>query len=67
MEFRVQRAAIFSNWKVFVDGNEVETDAPYFDVNTNNTYARGLTDAGMLGKNAFYLSTGGWNTEHSTP
>jgi len=67
MNFKVQRAAIFSNWKVFVDGKKVETDAPRFSVNTHTGYARGLTDAGMLGHNAFYLSTGGWNSENSTP
>ena len=66
MEFQVQRAAIFRNWKVFVDGNEVETETPKFIVNKDNGYARGLTDAGMLGNDAFYLSTGGWNT-YSTP
>ena len=67
MNFKVQRAAIYSNWKVFVDGNKVETSAPRFSVNTHNGYARGLTDAGMLGHNAFYLSTGGWNSENSIP
>jgi len=58
--FKKQRAAIFSNWKVVVDGNEVETEAPKFAVNVNHGYARGLTDAGFLSDNAFYLSTGGW-------
>merc|ERR1711971_1356863 len=67
MNFKVQRAAIYSNWKVFVDGKKVETYAPRFSVNTHNGYARGLTDAGMLGQNAFYLSTGGWHSENSTP
>ena len=58
--FKKQRAAIFSNWKVVVDGNEVVTEAPSFAVNVNHGYARGLTDAGFLSDKAFYLSTGGW-------
>ena len=32
MNFKKQRAAIFSNWKVIVDGKEVETAAPKFKV-----------------------------------
>ena len=32
MNFKKQRAAIFSNWKVVVDGKEVETAAPKFKV-----------------------------------
>merc|ERR1719513_476966 len=58
--FKKQRAAIFSNWKVVVDGNEVVTEAPSFAVNVNHGYTRGLTDAGFLSDKAFYLSTGGW-------
>jgi len=58
--FKKQRAAVFSNWKVVVDGKESKTKAPKFVVNMNHGYARGLTDAGMLGDKAFYLSTGGW-------
>ena len=68
MNFKVQRAAIFSNWKVVVDGDEVETAAPEFYVNTNDGgYARGLTDAGMLSDNAFFLSTGGWKYDTWSP
>ena len=37
-----------------------KTGAPRFSVNTPTGYARGLTDAGMLGDKTFYLSTGGW-------
>ena len=59
-----QRAAIFSNWKVTVDMKEVETAAPDFRTNLHG-YARGLTDAGMLGdNNAFYVSTGGWKYDN---
>jgi len=58
-----QRAAIFSNWKVTVDGKEVETATPDFRTNLHG-YARGLTDAGMLGDNAFYVSTGGWKYDN---
>ena len=58
-----QRAAIFSNWKVIVDGKEVATMAPSFETNKFG-YARGLTDAGMLGDNAFYMSTGGWKYDN---
>ena len=65
MNFKLQRAAIFSNWKAFVNGKEVETGAPRFSVNTPTGYARGLTDAGMLGDKTFYLSTGGW--KYDTP
>jgi len=61
--FMKQRAAIFSNWKVTVDGKEVETAAPDFRTNLHG-YARGLTDAGMLGDNAFYVSTGGWKYDN---
>merc|ERR1719219_2327241 len=57
--FKRQRAAVFSDWKVVVDGEQVETEAPRFVVNVHG-YARGLTDAGFLSDNAFYLSTGGW-------
>ena len=53
-----QRAAIFSNWKATVDGEEVETAAPVFY--TNRGHVRGLTDARMMGDRAFYVSTGGW-------
>ena len=53
-----QRAAIFSNWKATVDGQEVETAAPVFY--TNRGHVRGLTDARMMGERAFYVSTGGW-------
>merc|ERR1712037_100506 len=56
--FMKQRAAVFSNWKVTVDGKEVDTAAPRFV--TVNGHARGLTDAGMLGDKAFYISVGGW-------
>jgi len=58
-----QRAAIFSNWKVIVDGKEVKANAPVFTTNVHG-YARGLTDAGMLGDNAFYMSTGGWKYDN---
>jgi len=58
-----QRAAIFSNWKVTVDGKEITTEAPSFQTNMLG-YARGLTDAGMLGDNAFYMSTGGWKYDN---
>ena len=58
-----QRAAVFSNWKVTVDGKEVATMAPAFQTNMLG-YARGLTDAGMLGDNAFYMSTGGWKYDN---
>merc|ERR1712157_288085 len=51
MNFKKQRAAIFSNWKVIVDGKEVETAAPKFQVNLKG-HARGLSDAGMLGEKA---------------
>ena len=34
MNFKVQRAAIFSNWKAFVNGKEVETGVPRFRVDT---------------------------------
>merc|ERR1712032_134119 len=61
--FMKQRAAIFSNWKVTVDMKEVETAAPDFRTNLHG-YARGLTDAGMLGDNAFYVSTGGWKYDN---
>ena len=57
--FMKQRAAIFSNWKVTVDGKEVATAAPRFQTNMHG-HARGLTDAGMLSDKAFYISTGGW-------
>ena len=53
-----QRAAIFSNWKATVDGQEVETAAPVFY--TNRGHVRGLTDARMMGDRTFYVSTGGW-------
>jgi len=59
--FMKQRAAIFSNWKVTVDGKEVATAAPSFNANMHGEcHARGLTDAQMLGDKAFYISTGGW-------
>ena len=58
--FKKQRAAVFSNWKVIINGKEVSTKAPRFTVNLRHGYARGLTDAGFLNDNAFYLSTGGW-------
>ena len=58
-----QRAVIFSNWKVIVDGKEVKANAPVFTTNVHG-YARGLTDAGMLGDNAFYMSTGGWKYDN---
>ena len=57
--FMKQRAAIFSNWKVTVDGNEVATAAPRFQTNMHGR-ARALTDAGMLSDKDFYISTGGW-------
>ena len=65
MNFKRQRAAIFSNWKVVVDGKEVATAAPKFKVNQG--HARGLSDAGMLGDNAFFISTGGWKYENYDP
>ena len=65
MNFKVQRAAVFSNWKVVVDGKEVDGVVPNFIVN-NYGYARGLTDAGMLGDKAFYISTGGWKYDTFT-
>jgi hypothetical protein len=58
-----QRAAIFSNWKVTVDGQEIATVAPSFQTNMLG-YARGLTDAGILGDSAFYMSTGGWKYDN---
>merc|ERR1712025_1502389 len=57
--FMKQRSAIFSNWKVTVDGEEVTTAVPRFQTNMYG-HARGLTDAGMLSDKAFYISTGGW-------
>ena len=66
MNFKKQRAAIFSNWKVIVDGKEVETAAPKFKVNQGG-HARGLSDAGMLGDNAFFISTGGWKYDSYVP
>jgi len=57
--FMKQRSAIFSNWKVTVDGEEVTTATPRFQTNMYG-HARGLTDAGMLSDKAFYISTGGW-------
>ena len=32
MSFKKQRAAVFSNWKVVVDGKKVETAATKFQV-----------------------------------
>jgi len=61
--FKKQRAAIFSDWKAIVDGEEVETEAPRFKANLYG-YARGLTDAGFLSDNAFYISTGGWKYDN---
>ena len=66
MNYKVQRAAVFSNWKVVVDGRDVEGIVPTFFVNHEN-YARGLVDAGILGDTAFFLSTGGWKYEKYTP
>lgn len=66
MNFKKQRAAIFSNWKVIVDGKEVETAAPKFQVNLKG-HARGLSDAGMLGEKAFFISTGGWKYDAFVP
>ena len=54
-----------SNWKAFVNGKEVKTGAPRFSVNTPTGYARGLTDAGILGDKTFYLSTGEWKFDLS--
>ena len=65
MNFKKQRAAVFSNWKVVVDGKEVTTAAPRFKVNQG--HARGLSDAGMLGDNAFFISTGGWRYDSYVP
>ena len=58
--FKKQSAAVFSDWKLIVDGKEVSTEAPKFNVNLRHGYARGLTDVGFLSDNAFYLSTGWW-------
>ena len=48
---------------MIVDGKEVKANAPVFTTNVHG-YARGLTDAGMLGDNAFYMSTGGWKYDN---
>ena len=42
-----------------------KTGAPRFSVNTPTGYARGLTDAGILGDKTFYLSTGEWKFDLS--
>ena len=55
-----QRAAIFSNWRATVDGQEVETAAPVFY--TNRGHVRGLTDARMMGPSMSRLVDGSMTT-----
>ena len=59
LEVHLQQLESFCEWE-----GQVETGAPRFLVNTPTGYARGLTDAGMLGDKTFYLSTGGWKYDN---